>query len=197
MKKTIVAFYACLSFAGVTQVEFNGSEIGAEIHAGSVSNLGGTFSIGMKYAAILNENFAVGPSFRIQRIWNNNLGISTSANIWGGGIWAHARYKNALFGGVEFELIKNPFNQINWLPADRRWAATLFLGGGFSKEYNGKIRINLGIFYDLINADNSPFRASYTIKIKDSQTGQVQKILPIIYRINFFFPIGRKKSEDQ
>jgi len=197
MKKIITSLFVCFSLVGVGQIEFNGSEIGVEIHAGSVSNLGGTFSVGMKYAAILNENFAVGPSFRIQRIWNNNYGQSTSANIWGGGIWAHARYKNALFGGVEFELIKNPYNQINWLPAERKWAPTLFLGGGFSKEYNGKIRINLGIFYDLINADNSPFRASYTIKIKDSQTGQIQKILPIIYRVNFFFPIGAKQKEDK
>ena len=197
MKRIITSLFVCFSLVAAGQVEFNGSEIGVEIHAGSVSNLGGTFSVGMKYAAILNENFAVGPSFRIQRIWNNNYGQSTSANIWGGGIWAHARYKNALFGGVEFELIKNPYNQINWLPAERKWAPTLFLGGGFSKEYNGKIRINLGIFYDLINADNSPFRASYTIKIKDSQTGQIQKILPIIYRVNFFFPIGAKQKEDK
>lgn len=197
MKRIITSLFVCFSLVGMGQTEFNGSEIGVEIHAGSVSNLGGTFSVGMKYAAILNENFAVGPSFRIQRIWNNNLGISTSANIWGGGIWAHARYKNALFGGVEFELIKNPYNQINWLPADRKWAPTLFLGGGFSKEYNGKIRINLGIFYDIINADNSPFRASYTIKIKDSQTGAVQKILPIIYRVNFFFPIRTKQKEEK
>ena len=100
-----------------------------------------------------------------------------------------------VFGGLEFEMVRNPYNQINWQLGTRRWAPTLFLGGGFSKEYNGKIRINLGIFYDVINAENSPFRASYTVKIKDSQTGQVQKILPIIYRINFFFPIRIKQKE--
>ena len=178
------------------QTEFNGSEIGVELHAGA-SNLSGTFSVGLKYAAILNENFALGPSFRLNRIWNNNLGVSTSSTNWGGGIWAHARYKNALFGGVEFELVRNPYNPIGWVLADSKWAPTLFIGGGFSKEYNEKIRINLGIFYDLINADNSPFRSSYTIKIKDSQTGSVQKILPIIYRINFFFPIRIKQKEDK
>ena len=159
------------------------------------SNLGGTFSLGLKYAAIINENFAVGPSFRLTQDFGiNNLGVSTSANIWGGGIWAHARYKNALFGGVEFELIKIPIIQIGWSSANGN-GHPLFIGGGFSKEYNQKIRINLGIFYDVINAENSPFRSSYTIRIKDSQTGQVQKILPIIYRINFFFPIGNKSKE--
>ena len=196
MKNLFTSLFICFSISTCAQVEFDGSEIGVELHAG-VSNLGGTFSTGIKYAAILNKNFACGPSFRLHRLWNNNLGVSTSATNWGGGIWAHARYKNALFGGLEFEMVRNPYNQINWQLGTRRWAPTLFLGGGFSKEYNGKIRINLGIFYDVINAENSPFRASYTVKIKDSQTGQVQKILPIIYRINFFFPIRIKQKEDK
>ena len=196
MKYIYSTFLIFASLVSYGQTEYNGSEIGVELHGGA-SNLGGTFSIGLKYAAIFNENFAAGPSFRLNRIWNNNLGVSTSANNGGGGIWAHARYKNVLFGGVEFEMIRNPYNQINWQLGNRKWAPTLFLGGGFSKEYNQKIRINLGIFYDVINAENSPFRSSYTIRIKDSQTGQVQKILPIIYRINFFFPIGNKSNEDK
>jgi hypothetical protein len=192
----LIVFICFLALEVNAQTEYDGSEVGIELHGGA-SNLGGTFSLGLKYAAILNENYAVGPSFRLQRLWNNNLGVSTSANLWGGGIWAHIRYKNVLFGGIEFEMIKSPYNPIGWVPAERTWSPTLFIGGGFSKEYNEKIRINLGIFYDVINAENSPFRSSYTIKIKDSQTGQVQKILPIIYRINFFIPIRFKQKEDK
>jgi hypothetical protein len=184
-------FVLC-TFTYVAQTEYDGSEIGVELHGGA-SNQGGTISAGLKYAVILNNNFAVGPSFRLQRTWINNDGISASANIWGGGIWAHVRYKNALFGGLEFEVIKNPFGP-NFQSTDSNWLSTLFLGGGFSKEYNGKIRINLGIFYDIINADNSPFQNSYIIRIKDSQTGSTQRILPVIYRINFFFPIGLNKE---
>ena len=184
-------FVLC-TFTYVAQTEYDGSEIGVELHGGA-SNQGGTISAGLKYAVILNNNFAVGPSFRLQRTWINNNGISASANIWGGGIWAHVRYKNALFGGLEFEVIKNPFGP-NFQSAENKWLSTLFLGGGFSKEYNGKIRINLGIFYDIINADNSPFRNSYIIRINDSQTGGPQRILPVIYRINFFFPIGANKE---
>ena len=197
MKNIFLIVLICfLALEVNAQTEYDGSEVGIELHGGA-SNLGGTFSLGLKYAAILNENYAVGPSFRLQRLWNNNLGVSTSANLWGGGIWAHIRYKNVLFGGIEFEMIKSPYNPIGWVPAERKWSPTLFIGGGFSKEYNEKIRINLGIFYDVINAENSPFRSSYTIKIKDSQTGQVQKILPIIYRINFFIPIRFKQKEDK
>ena len=192
----LIVFICFLALEVNAQTEYDGSEVGIELHGGA-SNLGGTFSLGLKYAAILNENYAVGPSFRLQRLWNNNLGVSTSANLWGGGIWAHIRYKNVLFGGIEFEMIKSPYNPIGWVPAERTWSPILFIGGGFSKEYNEKIRINLGIFYDVINAENSPFRSSYTIKIKDSQTGQVQKILPIIYRINFFIPIRFKQKEDK
>jgi len=46
-----------------SQVSYDGSEIGLEIVAGG-SNLGGSVGGDLKYAAVLNENFAVGPSFR-------------------------------------------------------------------------------------------------------------------------------------
>lgn len=194
MKKIITSILICISLCASGQVEFNGSEVGVELHAASVSSFGGTFSVGFKYAAILNEYFAVGPSFRLQRTWNNNLGVKTNFNIFGGGIYAHARYKDALFGGFEFELLRSPYNFLDLTNGNKKWAPTLFIGGGFSKEYNEKFRINLGIFYDVINAANSPFRSSYSIRIKNSE-GAVQRILPIIYRINFFFPIGNNKDK--
>jgi hypothetical protein len=118
--------------------------------------------------------------------------IPSSASINGGGFFAHARYKDALFGGVEFELLKTPFNFSQTGGEFKPWIATLFIGGGFSKLYN-KVRINLGVFYDVIDAENSPFRPNYSIRIKNSE-GQTQRILPVIYRINFFFPIGLNKE---
>ena len=36
---------------------------------------------------------------------------------------------------------------------------------GFLK-YNQKMRINLGIFYDVINAENSPFRPATQLELK-------------------------------
>ncbi len=62
-----------LPFFSYTQVAFNGSELGLELYAGA-SSLGGSVGGDLKYAAILNENWAVGPSFRLQRTWSNNLG---------------------------------------------------------------------------------------------------------------------------
>ena len=91
--------------------------------------------------------------------------------------------------------LKTPFNFGGPQQEFKPWVATLFIGGGFSKLYN-KVRINLGIFYDVINANNSPFRPNYAIKINDPE-GNVQRILPIIYRINFFFPLGNKSKEDK
>ena len=189
-------FVLCL-FSTHAQTEFDGSEIGIEIFAARAGTNGGTMGAGLKYAAILNENFAVGPSFRFHRTWSffdQNLvaGSPSSASIYGGGFFAHARYKDALFGGIEFELIKTPFNFSQTVEEFKPWIATLFIGGGFSKLYN-KVRINLGIFYDVVNAENSPFRPNYAIRIKDSEGG-TQRILPIIYRVNFFFPIGFNKE---
>ncbi|MFM7594915.1 MAG: hypothetical protein ACKO4Y_01925 [Flavobacteriales bacterium] len=174
------------------QVAYHGSELGVEFYAGA-SNLGGSVGGDFKYAAILNENWAVGPSFRLQRTWSNNLGQKAGYSVYGGGVYAHYRIKNTLFLGGEYELLKSPFNFIFFNYSNKQWASTLFLGGGFSRDFNHKIRVNGGIFYDLINAENSPFRSSYSVRIKN-EMGQVVRILPMIYRITFFFPLGGNKE---
>lgn len=176
-----------------SQVTFDGSEIGLEIVAGG-SNLGGSVGGDLKYAAVLNENFAVGPSFRLQRTWSNNLGQKFGFSVYGAGVFAHYRLKNVVFGGVEFEVLHCPVNYVN-VNSSKSWLSTLFIGGGFSRDFNHKIRINAGVFYDVINAANSPFRSSYNFNIKDVN-GQIVKILPMIYRISFFFPIGGSSDKN-
>ena len=144
------------------------------------------------YAAILNENFALGPSFRLQRTWSNNLGQKFGFSIYGAGVFAHYRLKNVVFAGIEFEALHCPINYVN-VNSSKSWLSTLFIGGGFSRDFNHKIRINAGVFYDVINAENSPFRSSYNFNVKN-EAGQIVKILPMIYRISFFFPLGWKES---
>ena len=175
-----------------SQVSYDGSEIGLEIVAGG-SNLGGSVGGDLKYAAVLNENFAVGPSFRLQRTWSNNLGQKFGFSVYGAGVFAHYRLKNVVFAGIEFEALHCPVNYVN-VNSSKSWLSTLFIGGGFSRDFNHKIRINAGVFYDVINADNSPFRSSYNFNVKN-EAGQIVKILPMIYRISFFFPLGWKESK--
>ena len=170
-----------------SQVSYDGSEIGLEIVAGG-SNLGGSVGGDLKYAAVLNENFALGPSFRMQRTWYNDSGQKFGFSIYGAGVFAHYRLKNVVFAGIEFEALHCPINYVN-VNSSKSWLSTLFIGGGFSRDFNHKIRINAGVFYDVINADNSPFRSSYNFNIKN-EAGQIVKILPMIYRISLFFPIG-------
>ncbi|MFM7663454.1 MAG: hypothetical protein ACKO68_02895 [Bacteroidota bacterium] len=190
--KKLVFLWLFLPFMGIAQTAFNGSEIGVEIFAGA-SNLGGSVGGDLKYAAILNEKWAVGPSFRYQRTWSNNFGQKMGFLVYGGGVFAHYRIQNTLFLGGEFEMLRSPFDLFLLNDDTRTWVPTLFLGGGFSRDFNGKIRINGGVFYDVINAVNSPFRSSYSILLKNEQ-GQVVRILPIIYRITFFFPLGGSKA---
>jgi hypothetical protein len=190
--KRFLLLLISLPLLSYAQVAFNGSELGVELYAGA-STLGGSVGGDLKYAAILNENWAVGPSFRLQRTWSNNLGQKMGFSVYGGGFYAHYRIKNTLFVGGEYELLKSPFNFILFNYSTKQWASTLFLGGGFSRDFNHKIRVNGGIFYDVINAENSPFRSSYSVRIKN-EMGQVVRILPMIYRITFFFPLGGSKE---
>jgi hypothetical protein len=186
-------FLSVLFFSGNTfaQLQYMGSELGLEPYIG-FSNLGGSVGGELKYAARLSENLLVGPSFRLQRNWSNNLGIQSNMTTWGGGVFAHYRYQELIFGGVEFQLLKSPFSFANPQQVVRPWSPTLMVGGGFYLKLTDKVRLNAALFYDVINADNSPFRSSYNFKVKN-EFGQVVRILPIIYRLTFFIPLDSQE----
>lgn len=150
----------------------------------SASTLGGAFGLGVKYAIIKQKNIAFGPSIRLQRFWSNYYGSHIGFNIYGGGVFAHYRYKNLLFAGAEFEMLKSPQNWTYAL-SPKTWVPTLFVGGGFSKGWEpAGVRLNAGIYYDIINHPNSPFRTSYVARNSQGV------LMPIIYRIGFFFNIN-------
>lgn len=172
---------------------FQGSEIGADI-AFSASTNGGNVGLGLKYGAKFGKYIIAGPSVRYDLTWIKNQigsvgGVNGNYSVYGGGAFVHARFFNALFIGAEFEYLRSPYDRNGFLTNLPSWAPTLFLGGGFSMEFNEKFRLNAGIMYDVINAQNSPFRNSYSINIKDAN-GAIVRYLPIIYRIAFFIPIG-------
>jgi hypothetical protein len=192
MKKFLFVFLIFTIQDITAQIDVTSQELGIEGYFGA-SNQGGSFGIGPKFGFILNENIAIGPSFRIQRNWSNLLGNSFSQTVYGGGAFAHIRYKSngksTVFGAVEFEYLKSPFVDINFQNVTpKKWAPTLFIGGGFLVRVNSVIGINAGILYDVINADNSPFRSSYFFKQKN-QAGVVTKIYPLIYRLTFLFKL--------
>lgn len=171
-----------------------GTEIGVDL-AFSASNFGGNVGVGLKGGANLGEYIIAGPSLRYEQIWwKNYIGgtaeVKGSRSVYGGGVFIHGRFFNALFVGAEFEMLRSPYDRNGFFAATPTWAPTLFLGGGFSMEFNEVVRINAGIMYDVINAGNSPFRNSYSIQ-KKSATGAPAGYLPIIYRIAFFFPLTR------
>jgi hypothetical protein len=170
-------------------------EIGVEGFASASTN-GGAYSLGLKFGFKVNENIIIGPSLRIIKNWSSMTGsptFSTTTNGFGG--FLHARYGNTVFAGIEYELFRTPVNSYGLIDGSNYFASTLFLGAGFSKEYKNFIRINAGIFYDAINQQNSPFRSSYMMKKTNSATGEIAGYIPVIYRLTFFFPIGKIKEE--
>ena len=192
MKKFLFVFLIFTIQDITAQIDVTSQELGIEGYFGA-SNQGGSFGLGPKFGFILNENIAIGPSFRIQRNWSNLLGNSFSQTVYGGGAFAHIRYKSkgksTVFGAVEFEYLRSPYNYAtNQQLNSKKWAPTLFIGGGFLVRVNKVVGINAGILYDVINADNSPFRSSYFFKQKN-QAGVVTKIYPLIYRLTFLFKL--------
>lgn len=190
MKNLLFALLLISSFTSIAQEEKLPTEIGLD-GAFYASNLGGAFGIGAKYGWIINESVIVGPSARFQRSWSQPLYTTTtaSANIFGGGAFLHARFFNSLFVGAELELLRSPYFNFGGYTNTSRWALTGFVGGGFSMEVNEKWRLNLGIMYDVINSQNSPLRPQYFMR---NSLGQ---LLPVIYRVTFFFPLGREKDD--
>jgi len=190
--KSIILSITLLStvFTFGQNYEMDGSEIGFDL-AFNASTFGGNAGIGLKYGFNFGESLIAGPSVRYERTWikNNVTGTNGGFNVFGGGVFGHYRFQNVLFAGAEFEMLKSPYTKLGLLSSLSSWAPTFFVGGGFSREFNESFRINAGIMYDVINAENSPFKRSYNFKVKNEQ-GQVVKILPIIFRLAFFIPIS-------
>ena len=201
MKKGIVLM--CIMLVSICKTDaqsftVDGSEIGVDL-AFSASTNGGNFGLGLKYGVNIGEYLILGPSVRYEYLWwKNYFGTTTlsegNRHLYGGGFFTHARFFNALFLGMEFEVLKSPYGKPEqyspgFITAEGSWAPTLFLGGGFSMEFNESFRINAGVMYDVINAENSPFRRSYFVQKKNT-LGESAGFLPIIYRIAFFFPLN-------
>ncbi|MBP6091472.1 MAG: hypothetical protein KA521_09470 [Crocinitomicaceae bacterium] len=192
MKKIILFFLLVINYS-VNAQKIEQIELGADGYFGA-SSLGGSYGFGPKLGFQLDENWVVGPTFRYQRSWSSLAGQTFGRTTWGGGAFIHARFKNVVYLGAEFEYLKSPTNYVDPIATDT-WVPTLFVGGGFSKEYNQRIRLNVGVYYDLIDNLNSPFRTSYMMTIKN-EVGQVVKFIPVIYRISFVFPIANFKKEN-
>lgn len=192
MKKFLACFILSVSFGSNGQL-IEGTELGFDGFF-SASSQGGAFGIGPKFGFLMNENLILGPSFRFQRTWSNNLytGVNYSYNNYGGGFFLHGRYKNTLFGGFEFEVMKNKNVFVDTSAVFTNVVPTLFVCAGFSREFKGIVRLNVGLYYDVINSINSPFRSGYILKIRNAQTGEVQRYAPLIYRISFYFPLFKE-----
>lgn len=155
----------------------------------SIGNLGGTFALGLKYGFKFGEEnkFIAGPSFRIQRAWSSYAGSKFSYNILGLGGFFHARMYNVLFVGAELEMMNAP-TVYSVLNPTKKLTPACFVGGGYSQAFKSDIRLNVGVFYDIINSLNSPYRPYYIARKENGV------LIPIMYRMAVFFPIGNNRD---
>jgi hypothetical protein len=177
----------------LVDLEKMGKEIGLDGYF-SVGTTGGNFTLGLKLALLPSgdSTFAFGPSFRMMRAYSSLYGNSASFDIFGAGAFLHVRLFEYLFIGGELEFLNSPYFEINTGKDGKQWIATLFLGGGYSQSFlENRFRVNLGIYYDLVNNLNSPYRPAYQPK-KVGPNGQNGALIPILYRVSLFIPLGRR-----
>jgi hypothetical protein len=179
MKLSIFSIFTLIYFFSFSQEETTPStnEIGIDATA-MVSTFGGNIAIGLKYGIVKNENLIFGPSVRFNRIWSHFNGIKTSFNIFGGGAFVHYRFQNIVFGAAELEFLRSPLNY-NLALSVNRWVPVLLLGGGISRYFEVGIRINAGVYYDIVNSVNSPLQFSY--QTRDA----LGRPIPVLYRVGF------------
>jgi hypothetical protein len=196
MKKSLLIISIFFSLISSAQKNVEGYEIGLDASF-NASSIGGVLELGPKFGFRMNENVILGPTIRYQRAWSQPYYSNTSFsyNNFGGGFFLHGRYKNVVYGGVEAVILRNRNVYIDTSAVFQKFVPTVFICAGFSKEFNGIVRLNAGLYYDVVNSLNSPFRNAYKMTIKDPTTGQIVKRIPLIYRISFFFPIGSKKDK--
>lgn len=183
MKKFLTVIALLSASSGFGQSGIQGTEFGLDGYF-SASTWGGSFGVGVKYGINFGEYFIAGPSIRVERLWSKNPAAGThgATTIYGGGAFFHARFYDALFVGTEIELLKSP-TAYYLAQANSAWVPTAFIGGGFSKEFNESWRLNLGIFYDVVNSPSSPFFNSYMIVRENGSR------VPLIYRLAVFIPL--------
>ena len=185
MRTLFITLLSTLMLSSTFAQQIEGTEVGFDGFFGASTN-GGSFSIGAKYGLKFREHFIAGPSLRFQRNWSKNqvAGFSSSFNVFGAGGFVHGRFANVLFAGVEFDMMRTPFAASLVTSNGPTWSPALFIGGGYSQEFNESFRINAGIMYDVINHVNSPFRQGYFMR------NAQQVFIPLIYRITFFFVLS-------
>jgi hypothetical protein len=200
MKKTWILFLLFSPFIWAQDddesVAFEGviPEIGIDgfFSAGNTGgNLVGGLKLGFKGSS--ESQVIGGVSLRLFRTWStgNITGFPTSFSIFGPGAWCHVRFQDVIYLGAEFEALKIPGNyaSINATGTIQKWIPTLFLGGGYSKSWNDKIRLNIGIFYEVINNGFNPYRNSYLTRKKVGPNGQLGDFIPILYRLELMIPL--------
>ncbi|MBL4861474.1 MAG: hypothetical protein JKY09_00440 [Crocinitomicaceae bacterium] len=198
MKNITLLFSFLISLNSVNAQKIEGTELGLDGTFSAATN-GGTAGIGAKYGLKFGESIILGPSLRYQRSWSKVVvtGQKSGFNVFGGGVFLHARLYDYFFLGTEIELLRSPYTNNGFFTNNPRWVATCLLGGGFSVNLNEKIRLNAGVMYDILDIPdptptpngtmnpnpNSPLQPYLTKKANGT-------IIPMIYRITFFFPLS-------
>lgn len=178
IRKIIICF--ALFFSSISFGQKGTMELGADLNFWA-SSVGGSFNIASRFGYEVIDNLSVGPSFRIISYWGNYYGIKSKSTVTGIGGFAHYRFIDWLYAGVDIEAYFNPYNYKVGATKFRSVSPAVILSGGLSRKIGDHFRINASINFDVVNDVNSPLRTSYIAK-----TAKGVRV-PMFYRITFLY----------
>lgn len=178
MKKQLAIIILFISSFGYTQQ--GTMEIGSDISFWA-SNMGGSVNVAPRFGYEVIDDLSVGPSLRFINHWSDYYGVKNSFNIWGFGAFAHYRFIDWLYAGIDIETYFTPYNYKINATKYRAVSPAIILSAGMSRKIGDHFRINAGINFDVLNDVNSPMRPSYIAKTSKGVR------IPLFYRVTFLY----------
>jgi hypothetical protein len=178
MKKIIAI--SLLLLTSIAYSQKGTMELGADLNFWASSN-GGSVNVAPRFGYEVIDNLSVGPSFRFISYWGNTFGVMNKSNVTGIGGFAHYRFIDWLYAGVDIETYFNPYNYKIGATKFRSVSPAVILSAGLSRKIGDHFRINASLNFDVVNDQNSPLRPSYI-----ARTAKGVRI-PMFYRITFLY----------
>ena len=101
---------------------------------------------------------SVGAKIGYEYIKDSRYATDYETSNYGWSVFSRLRIFRNLYAHAEYQSINyDLYNSAG--DSDREWVNFLLLGAGYSQPLGGNVRLNVQVLFDVLQADNSPYRA--------------------------------------